>query len=81
MPEKNPSDESERTESAANGPTSGQHSWWWSPTVAIVIGIVVITFQVGPLTAGGLWLNWVVAALGIVLAANGVVRLVRAYPR
>lgn len=81
MPDLNPSDQPEPTEPDADAPTSVRDNWWWSPAVAIVIGVVVVMFQVGPLTgSGGVWLNWVVVGLGIALAASGVTRLVRAYP-
>lgn len=82
MPELNQPDEPEPTESDTDAPTSVRDNWWWSPAVALVIGVVIVMLQIGPLTAsGGVWLNWVVAGLGIALAASGVVRLVRAYPR
>jgi len=74
MPELNQSD--------ADAPTSVRDNWWWSPAFALVAGIAVAGFQVKSLTgSGGVWLNWVVAAIGVGLAASGVVRLVRAYPR
>ncbi|HEY8719340.1 hypothetical protein [Pengzhenrongella sp.] len=82
MPELIPSDEPESTEPDQDAPTSVRDSWWWSPTVSIIIGIVIVSFQASPIRSGdGFWLNWVVAGLGIALSASGVVRLVRAYPR
>jgi len=82
MPDLNPSDQPEPIDHDADAPTSVRDNWWWSPAVSLVIGIVVVGFQVGSLTGGGgVWLNWVVAGAGIALAASGVARLVRAYPR
>ena len=76
------SDATGPADDADDAPTSVRDNWWWSPAFAIVIGVVVVLFQVGPITgSGGVWLNWVVAGVGIALAANGVVRLIRAYPR
>lgn len=84
MPELNQSDpdRNEPEPEVDDAPTSVRDSWWWSPAFAIVIGVVVVLFQVGPIgESGGVWLNWVVAGVGISLAATGVARLVRAYPR
>ncbi|RYV50702.1 hypothetical protein [Pengzhenrongella frigida] len=83
MPELIPSDEPDPTESEDDdAPTSIRDNWWWSPSFAIVIGVVVVLFQVGPINdSGGVWLNWAVAGIGIALAATGAARLVRAYPR
>lgn len=82
MPELIPSEEPESTEPDEDAPTSVRDNWWWSPAVAIVIGVAVVAFQVSPIRdSGGVWLNWVVAGIGIALAASGVVRLVRDYPR
>jgi len=63
----------------AAGPTALRDRWWWSPTLSIVIGLVVVGYQLDPLRgANPLWGNWVVAALGLGVAVWGVVRLVRA---
>jgi amino acid transporter len=83
MSEPNPRDEPQPTEPEGDdAPTSIRDNWWWSPSIGIVIGVVVVLFQVGPIRdTGGIWLNWVVAGLGIALAATSLARLVRAYPR
>ena len=65
-----------------NAPATVRDNWWWSPAVALVIGVVVVMLQAQSLTgSGGHLLNWVVAGLGVALAASGVVRLAREYPR
>ena len=65
--------------SAAAGPTALRDRWWWSPTLSIVIGLVVIGYQLEPLRGpDALWGNWLVAALGAAVSVWGVVRLVRA---
>ena len=60
--------------------TAVRDRWWWSPTLAIVIGGVVIGYQVEALRGPNpLVLNWVVAALGLAVAVYGAVGLLRAY--
>jgi ABC-type uncharacterized transport system permease subunit len=88
MPELNQPDETEPTELEQTEehdddvPATVRDNWWWSPAVALVIGVVVVMLQAQSLTgSGGHLLNWVVAGLGVALAASGVVRLVREYPR
>jgi hypothetical protein len=55
-------------------------SWWWSPTLAVVVGLVVAGYQLDSLRSPDpLWISWVVAAIGVVVALVGLVRLVRAY--
>jgi hypothetical protein len=82
MPELSPSDETEPTPTPDDEKTSVRDNWWWSPAFAIVAGVVVVIFQYGPISqSGGVWLNWVVAGVGIALAGYGAVRLVRSYPR
>lgn len=66
---------------ADDAPISLQDRWWWSPTLSLGVGIVMVMLQVGSLGDGGVWLNWVVAAVGAVLAVTGLVRLVRAYTK
>ncbi len=67
---------------ATAGATAGtalRDRWWWSPTLSIVIGLVVIGYQLDPLRGDNpLWGNWLVAALGAAVAVWGAVRLVRA---
>lgn len=88
MPELNQPDETEPTELEQteehddDAPATVRDNWWWSPAVALVIGVVVVMLQAQSLTgSGGHLLNWVVAGLGVALAASGVVRLVREYAR
>ena len=68
---------------ATDSPTSGtslRDRWWWSPTFAVVVGLVVVGYQLGPIRGGdALWLNWLVAALGLGVAVYGAVGLLRAY--
>jgi hypothetical protein len=55
-------------------------SWWWSPTLAVVVGLVVTGYQVPSLRGPDpLWISWVVAGTGVVVALVGAVRLLRAY--
>jgi len=94
MPELKQPDETEPTENEpteATDESDGPHqeapatvrdNWWWSPAVALVMGVVIVAIQWPSLTgSGGHVLNWVVAGLGAALAASGVVRLARDYPR
>ena len=83
MPELSPSDEPEPTPTPDDDEkTSVRDNWWWSPAFAMVAGVVVVIFQYGPISqSGGVWLNWVVAGVGVALAGYGAVRLVRSYPR
>jgi len=54
--------------------------WWWSPTLWTVVGLVVVGYQVEALRGPDpLWLNWVVAGLGLALAVYGAGRLLQAY--
>ena len=65
-----------------DGPIALSDRWWWSPTLCLVVGIVVVVWQVSSLTSSsGLWLNWLVAALGTASALYGLVTLVRAYAK
>ena len=60
--------------------TALRDRWWWSPTLSIVIGLVVIGYQLEPLQGSNpLWGNWVVAALGLAVAVYGGVRLLHAH--
>jgi hypothetical protein len=58
-----------------------QDRWWWSPTLSLVLGSVIAAMQVSALRTGGVWLNWLVAAIGAAVAVSGLVRLLRAYAR
>ena len=59
--------------------TALRDRWWWSPTLSIVIGLVVIGYQLDPLRGGdAVWGNWLVAGLGAALAVWGAVRLAQA---
>lgn len=54
--------------------------WWWSPTLMIVVGAVVIGYQFGAILGeGGIWLNWVMVAVAAGVAIAGLVSLKRAY--
>jgi hypothetical protein len=65
-----------------DAPATARDKWWWSPAVALVMGVVIVTLRWSSLTGtGGNLLNWVVAGLGAAVAVSGVVRLVRDYPR
>lgn len=58
-----------------------QDRWWWSPTLSLVLGAVITAMQVSALRNGGVWLNWLVAAIGTAVAVSGLVRLLRAYAK
>ncbi|WP_298457601.1 hypothetical protein [uncultured Cellulomonas sp.] len=71
---------------AAPGPapaapgTALRDRWWWSPTLALVIGAVVVGYQLDALRGPDpVWLNWLVAGLGLAAAGYGIVTLLRAY--
>ena len=81
MPEQLPADEPDPTDAPDETPTSVRDNWWWTPAFAMVAGVVVVVFQYGSIRSGGVWLNWLVAGIGAVLAGYGLVRLVRDYPR
>lgn len=81
MSEQIPSDEPEPTSTPDDEKSSVRDNWWWTPAFAMVAGVVVVIFQYGSITDGGVWLNWVVAGVGVVLAGYGAVGLVRSYPR
>ncbi len=83
MAESIPSDEPEPTSTPDDeAKSSVRDNWWWSGAFAIVAGVAVVAFQYGPISqSGGVWLNWVVAGVGVVLAGYGAGQLVRSYPR
>ena len=62
-------------------PSTGlRDRWWWSPTLSIVLGAVVIGYQLDAIRGPNpLWMNWVVAALGLAVVVHGGVRLLRAH--
>ena len=64
-----------------DAPMALQDRWWWSPTLSLVLGVVIVGMQWPSLRTGGVWLNWVVGALGAVVAVFGLVRLLRAYAK
>jgi hypothetical protein len=65
-----------------DGPIALADRWWWSSTLSLGLGIVVVVLQVQSLTSGSaVWLNWVVAALGTAAALYGLVGLLRAYAK
>lgn len=54
--------------------------WWWSPALMIVVGGVVIAYQVAAYVGdGGIWLNAVMIAVGAAVVIAGLVSLRRAY--
>ena len=60
--------------------TALRDRWWWSPTLSIVIGAVVIGYQVEAIRGPDpIWMNWVVAGLGLVVVVHGAVRLLQAH--
>jgi hypothetical protein len=60
--------------------TALRDRWWWSPTLMIVVGLVVIGYQLEPLrSSNAVWGNWAVAALGLVVVVHGAVQLHRAH--
>ncbi|WP_149205015.1 hypothetical protein [Actinotalea subterranea] len=70
----------ERVTWAGNRPLDSR--WWWSPSLMVVVGIVVIGYQMSAyLGEGGIWLNGVMIAVGVVVVGAGVVSMVRARRR
>lgn len=65
-----------------DGPPPLGERWWWSSTLKIVVGLVVIGYQVSAYASedGGIWLNAVMIAVGAAVAAWGAVGLWRARP-
>ncbi|GAA2723537.1 hypothetical protein [Cellulomonas aerilata] len=65
----------------APGPGQGlRDTWWWSPTLALVVGLVVVGYQLPSLRSPEpLWISWVVAGVGAVVALVGLAQLLRAY--
>ena len=69
----------------------GQESAWDYPRpprlepvtahLVVVLGGVITAMQVSALRTGGVWLNWLVAAIGTAVAVSGLVRLLRAYAK
>lgn len=53
-------------------PTPATSKWWFSSMLQVVAGGAVIAFQWGLLTTGQAnWLNWVVAAFGLIILVIG----------
>lgn len=62
--------------------TSPRDKWWFSPMLQVVAGAGIAAFQWGPVSGGTAnWLNWLVAAAGLVVLAWGVRNWLRARPR
>ena len=75
-----PAAEPAAEEAAQHG--TGDGAWWWSPGLMVVVGVVVIGFQVQAYTGdGGTVLNAIMIAIGAAVAGTGVVQLWRARPR
>lgn len=54
--------------------------WWWSPALMIVVGVVVIGYQVSAYRGeGGIWLNGVMIVVGAGVVVAGLVSLRRAH--
>ena len=85
MPDRDPAQPGHLSPGTPSSPGSPESTalrdrWWWSPTLSIVVGAVVIGYQWEVLTGPDpLWASWVVAALGLAVAVWGAVRLLRAY--
>ena len=63
-------------------PTSPRDRWWFSPMLRVVAGGAVAAFQWGPIRDGTAnWLNWTVAALGLVVLVVGAIGWVSAWRR
>lgn len=63
---------------AGNAPLDQR--WWWSPALMIVVGVVVIAFQVSAYTGdGGIWLNAVMIAVGAAVVVAGLLSLRKAH--
>ncbi|NTW41413.1 MAG: hypothetical protein HGA44_16305 [Cellulomonadaceae bacterium] len=68
--------EPERRTWAGNKPLDTR--WWWSASLMIVVGLVVIGYQAKVLMAGtGIALNWVMVVIGAVVVGWGVVDLIK----
>lgn len=81
-PRRNPAGGHARPTPGAPAPagTALRDRWWWSPALSIVVGLVVIGYQLEAIRGPNpLWANWAVAALGLVVAGYGALRLLRAY--
>lgn len=71
-------DDQQRTTWAGNAPLDSR--WWWSPALMVVVGGVVIAYQVAAYTGeGGRWFNAVMIAIGAAVAVAGLVQLRRAH--
>ncbi|WP_182113917.1 MULTISPECIES: hypothetical protein [unclassified Actinotalea] len=54
--------------------------WWWSPALMIVVGAVVIGYQVSAYVGeGGIFLNGVMIVIGAAVMVAGFVSLRRAH--
>jgi type VI protein secretion system component VasK len=58
-------------------PSSLTTRWWWSSGLWIVAGAAIAYYQWTGIQAGGVWGNYVLGAVGVVLAVAGLVRLWR----
>lgn len=73
-----PEPDEERTTWAGNAPLDTR--WWWSPALMVVVGVVVIAYQVAAYRGeGGTWLNAAMILIGGGVAVTGLVSLLRAY--
>jgi hypothetical protein len=69
-------------QSSPDAPIHPRDRWWFSPMLQVVAGGAVAAFQWGPVSQGSAnWLNWLVAAAGVVVAGFGVVGWFKARPR
>lgn len=54
--------------------------WWWSASLPLIVGVVVIGFQISAYRdGGGMWLNAVMIVVGAAVAISGLVGLKKAH--
>lgn len=74
-------DPKDRDSASDDRPVSPRDRWWFSPMLQVVAGGAIAAFQWGPISWGSAnWLNWLVAAAGLVVLGFGVRAWLRARP-